>query len=120
LAVNDSRRDELFIADAKRLLDAAVCDLDAWQTGRLQRARREALAVQSRRRPLIEWAGGIVLATLSIVALTIVFEKRIDEPHAPPILEDLDLISSVEDVELAEDYEFFGWLADPAVSGGRS
>ena len=37
--------------------------------------------------------------------------------HGQPILEDVELMASPENVELSEDLEFYDWLADSTTNG---
>ena len=112
-----SSDDELFIAGAKRALDNSVHQLDVRLTGRLQRARREALEPPLCRLPWRTWAGGIAIASIGFLAITFSIRQPDLDSHAPPLLEDLDLITSTENVELSEDLEFYDWLADSTTAG---
>ena len=111
-----SPEDACFTAEAKRLLDDSVHRLDAGLAGGLQRARCEAVRSSNRPRWL-RWKGGLAAASVAFVVL-IFFVSRPDVAHqVQPILEDLDVMTSTENVELSEDLEFYDWLADSAAAG---
>lgn len=108
--------DDLFLAHAKQTLDQSLDQVDARLAGRLQRARREALEISMDRRPWRRWAG---VAVASIGLLTVVFftNQRDMDNHGQPMLEDIELMTSPENVELSEDLEFYDWLAESTTNG---
>ncbi|WP_447600764.1 hypothetical protein [Nitrospira sp. Nam80] len=111
-----SSEDDLFLVQAKQALDQSLDQLDARLAGRLQRARREVLESSMNRRPWGRWAG---VAVASIGLLTVVFlaNQRDIENHGQPMLEDIELMTSPENVELSEDLEFYDWLAESTTNG---
>ena len=111
------QEDERFIARAKQVLEQSVGGIDHPTVLRLQRARLVAREAGLARGWWILWAGG--LATASVAALTLVLwtKQPALENHHAPVLEDMDLVLSAENVELAEDLEFYHWLADDDVTG---
>jgi hypothetical protein len=44
-------------------------------------------------------------------------KQPLSEHHPTPLIEDIDLVLSAENVELADDLEFFHWLADADTTG---
>jgi len=109
---SDDRPDE-WAAAAKRLLDHSVEDLDPKTVLLVQRARRHALDRPSRPRPWFLWAGGAAVASTVLLALTVWLSPSGGGNHSHlPLLEDLELMQSPENIELSEDLEFYGWLAD--------
>ncbi|MBI4000319.1 MAG: hypothetical protein HY348_00855 [Nitrospira defluvii] len=106
-------------AAAKRLLDQSVHDLDQKTILLVQRARLNVLDHASPRRPWLRWAGGAALASVVALALTLWIWPSIGGNHSHlPLLEDLELMQSSENIELSEDLEFYDWLADgPATTG---
>jgi hypothetical protein len=110
---------DLLAASAKRLLDQSVRDLDQQTTLLVQRARLNALEHGSPRRPWIRWAGGMALASVVALSLTLWIWPSTGGNHSHlPLLEDLELMQSSENIELSEDLEFYDWLADgPATTG---
>lgn len=107
--------DREFIARAKAALDRAVDEMDHGTSLRLQRARLSALE-GPRRRPWILWAGATT-ASVAMLALVLWLRQPAPAPHASVPLEDFELVTSVEDVELAEDLDFYHWLADDDAAG---
>lgn len=107
--------DREFIAQAKSVLDRSVNEFDHGTSLRLQRARLSALD-SPRGRPWLLWAGA---TTASVAALVLVtwLRQPAPAPHASVPLEDFELVTSVEDVELAEDFDFYHWLADDDAAG---
>jgi hypothetical protein len=109
--------DEQVTARAKQLLDKSVADLDPATVHRLQRARLAALEAKPARGRWMVWAGG--LAVIAVAALTVTFwtKQPLPEHHISPLVEDIDLVLSAENVELADDLEFYHWLADVDTTG---
>lgn len=109
--------DDVFIADVTRVLDETVDRMNPWQAGRLQRVRREALgAYAGPRWNWTRWGAGIAAASIGLLALLFVLSDINRERQSPPILEDLDLVTSSENVDLSEDWEFYNWLSDSDAS----
>jgi Protein of unknown function (DUF3619) len=109
--------DDRMIARAKRLLDQSVADLDPSTARRLQRARVAALeGKQSLRRWKI-WASGVAMAGVGALAVMLWMKQSLPENHHAPLFEDIDLVLSAENVELAENLEFYHWLADVDTTG---
>lgn len=105
------------IARTKQVLDDSVVGLDQVTVLRLQRARMAALSA----RPVLKrrWIGVGGLAMASVAALVILLWTKQPAPerqHIPP-LEDMELMMSAENVELAQDLEFYDWLADVDQTG---
>ena len=108
-----------FAAAAKRLLDQSVQDLDQKTILLMQRVRLNVLDPASSRRPWLRWAGGMALASVVALTLTLWIWPSVERNHSPiPLLEDLELMQSPENIELSEDLEFYDWLTDgPAAIG---
>jgi len=112
------QEDEQFIARAKQVLNQGVAGIDHQTVLRLQQTRVAACAAGPTRGWWILWASGLAMA--SVAALTwLVWMKQpaLIETHHVPALEDMDLVMSAENVELAEDLEFYHWLADDDATG---
>ncbi|MCS6317181.1 MAG: hypothetical protein H8K05_05275 [Nitrospira sp.] len=115
---SDEHPDPLAMA-AKGLLDRSVQDLNHKTVLRVQRARLSALDAASRRRhPWFRWAGGVALAAMTALAVTIWMGPFNGASHSPLLLEDLELMQSPENIELSEDLEFYDWLADGTSATG--
>ncbi|HET6675620.1 MAG TPA: DUF3619 family protein [Nitrospiraceae bacterium] len=117
--MNDMRfsDDDVFLAQAKRALDDTVQRVDARLAGRLQRARRQALANLMSRRPWKRWAGAVAMTSVGLLMVLFLANRPDIDNHGQPILEDVELMASPENVELSEDLEFYDWLADSTTNG---
>ncbi len=99
-------------AAAKRLLDQSVQDLDQKTVLAIQLARVNALGRASTRRPWLQWVGGLALASMAALAVSMWLWQANGVNHSHLLLEDLELMQSPENLELSEDLEFYDWLAD--------
>ena len=63
--------------------------------------------------------GGMALASVVGLSLTLWIWPSTERNHSHlPLLEDLELMQSSENIEVSEDLEFYDWLADgPATTG---
>lgn len=111
--------DEQVKARAKRLLDMTAADLDPATVHRLQRARLTALAAKPAGQLWRLFAGGVAMALVAAFTLTLWTKQPqpLPEHHAAQVVEDMDLVLSAENVELADDLEFYHWLADVDTTG---
>ena len=115
---SDEHLDPLAVA-ARRLLDQRVQELDRQTVLSVQRARLNALeAASRRRRPWLRWAGGMALASMVALAVTMWTWQSNNANHSHLLLEDLELMQSPENIELSEDLEFYDWLADGTATTG--
>ncbi|HRC43834.1 MAG TPA: hypothetical protein PLT27_07275 [Nitrospira sp.] len=115
---SDEQRNPLAVA-AKHLLDHSVQDLNQKTVLSVQRARLVALeAVSRRRQPWIRWAGGVALASMMALAVSMGTWQSNSANHSHLLLEDLELMQSPENIELSEDFEFYHWLADGTATTG--
>lgn len=117
MSQNLHHSDHEFVGQAKGVLDRAVGEVDHATVLRLQQGRLAALDVRARRSSWRIWASG--LAVVSLAALVVLFwtQPAVPPQHAAVPLDDFELVTSVENVELAEDLEFFHWLADDDQAG---
>ena len=109
--------DEQVTARAKQLLDKSVADLDPATVRRLQRARVAALEAKPARASWMVWAGGLAMVAVAALTVTLWPTQPLPEHHVSPLVEDIDLVLSAENVELADDLEFYHWLADVDTTG---
>lgn len=114
---SDEQPDPLASA-AKRLLDQSVQELDRKTVLAIQRARVHAVSRSSTRRPWLQWAGGMALASMAALAVTMWLWQANGVNHSHLLLEDLELMQSPENFELSEDLEFYDWLADGTATTG--
>ena len=103
---------------AKRLLDHRVQELDRQTVLALQRARANAVGRSASRRPWFQWAGGLALASMAALAVTLWLWQANGANHSHLLLEDLELMQSPENLELSEDLDFYDWLADGTATTG--
>lgn len=117
--MNDERPADAdrLIARSKQVLDDSVADLDPVTSRRLQRARLAALDAPPSSRRWMVWASGLAVASVAALALTLWTKQPVTENRHAPLFEDIDLVISAENVELAEDLEFYHWLADVDTTG---
>ncbi len=105
-------KESRFIAAAKAALDASTQQLDELTIARLRAARRQALDAHPRR---LTWlaAGGLASAALTATLVAfLLFAPTV----APPVsgLEQFDLLSENDGLELYRDLEFYRWLSEHA------
>ena len=106
-----------FVGQAKGVLDRAVGEVDHATALRLQQGRLAALEARARRTSWRSWASGLAIASLAALAVLFWTQPAPPPQHAAVPLDDFELVTSVENVELAEDLEFFHWLADDDQAG---
>ncbi|MDC8013678.1 hypothetical protein [Tahibacter soli] len=117
----DDRRDDAppeWTAQARELLDASADALDGATASRLNRARQRALA--ARARPARRWWLPAGAATMASVLLALVVVNPLTRPAPEPAIavpalaaggaDDAELIVADDNLELAQDLEFYAWL----------
>jgi hypothetical protein len=109
--------DHEFVGRAKGVLDRAVGEIDHATALRLQQGRLAALDARARRSSWRPWASGLAIASLAALAVLLWAQPAAPPQHAAVPLDDFELVTSAENVELAEDLEFFHWLADDDQAG---
>lgn len=110
------RDDARLVTETKRVLDASVETLPAYVVKQLQEARKQALAgTVKTHRPwmaLPRWVTAGGLATAAVALLTVSLWVSAPRQQPPVVDEELDRITTQEQMELYEDLEFFRWLAE--------
>ena len=112
---DDKQQDDLndpLLRKVKQQLDDSVEDLDAEVLSRLNQARSAALQANEKRSWRMQpmWGG---MATASVALVVAVLWLGGESPQMNNmVVEDLELLSSTEAIELYEDYEFYQWLND--------
>lgn len=109
-------KDQTFLAAAKEALDQSVRTLDARTLTRLRQARRRALEARPRQVPRLVWAGGFATISVALLAGALWLYRPVSNDTFSG-LEDLELLTSVENLEVYEDLEFYGWLAETGSAG---
>lgn len=108
--------DQVFVAAAKSVLDRSAQELDGDTVARLRLGRRHALEARPRRAPWLVRAGGLAAACVALVVGALWWAEP--SPTVPVAgLEDIELITSGESLELDEDLEFYRWLAEAGSAG---
>lgn len=99
-----------FIAAAKAALDHSTQQLDELTIARLRAARHKALAARPRR---LAWLAAGGLATAALTATLVAF-LLFTPAVSPPVtgLEQFDLLSENDSLDLYRDLEFYRWLAE--------
>lgn len=113
----EEQRAAVFLDSVRRELDAATGRLDGRTLSRLHRIRSEALA--RRTKPADSerswWPlGSLAAAGLLAVSLTLNWSQPtaiVPQNGQAEALEDIDLLTANDALELYEDYEFYQWLA---------
>lgn len=104
--------EETLLRRVKSVLDAGSETLDAATCTRLRAARAHALQQRHARQPWLLWpAAGAALAA-ALLSWGLWFNAPAG--HTPAALEQLELLSSTESLELYTDLEFYQWLASAA------
>ena len=103
-------KESRFIAAAKAELDRSVEQLDELTIARLHAARLCALEPRPRR---LTWLAAGGLATAALTATLVAF-LLFAPAAAPPVsgLEQFDLLSENDGLELYRELEFYRWLAE--------
>ena len=107
--MNDTEQQDPFLEKAKQNLDQSIESLDLQTQMALDRVRREALQQSSRKKLKWQWtvgapAGGLV--TAGLVAALWLGNPAVTPQKSINNMQDLELLSSEEDLELMEDIEF--------------
>jgi len=109
--------EQAFIARAKRVLDRAVGEIDPDKAVKLQRARISAMQSRASWNRRWAWNTGLAIVSVAAVALVLWMNQPPSGNHAAVPLEDFELVMSGENLELAEDLEFYHWLANEDSTG---
>ena len=109
---------------ARAVFDASVERIDAATRSRLTQARHAALAELERPTALLaSWKPAVVVAAVAVLAVGLwLGPGGPGQPELPglavPGVEDLELISAGEDLDmLGEEPEFYAWAASVVASG---
>jgi len=111
--MSDKQREQDFLDKAKAALDEGVEQFDALTLARLRSARRRALESTRRRSPWWIPAGGLAAASIAVLAVVLWF-KPVGSDLVAANVEDIELLTTADNLELYEELDFYRWL----VSGG--
>ncbi|MEE4375890.1 MAG: hypothetical protein V2J55_00030 [Candidatus Competibacteraceae bacterium] len=112
---SSSDREQHFLDAVKAELDASAAALDSVTVARLEQRRRTALR-SCPSRPTW-WIPAGAFATLAVAITTIFLWTAAPTPESDGLLEDLDLLSSIEDIEFYDELDFYLWLNDDVPAG---
>jgi hypothetical protein len=106
--------DERWLERAKALLDESAENLDAATLSRLNRARQAALATRRKGPGRWAWSAALACGAAAAFALAIGLHSRGVVSPATPAAEleaaDIDVMTSEDDLDLAENLDFYAWL----------
>ena len=103
--------DERWLERAKALLDDSAGNLDAATLSRLNRARQAALAARRKGASRWAWSAALAGAAAAVFALAIGLHHRSAVPPSTELQAgDIDVITSEDDLDLAENLDFYAWL----------
>ena len=109
---NDSNWLEPVSAELRRSVDT----IDTATSARLARIRQQALT-RAPVRKLARYALPVGLLATACMVLAFVMTLRQPQPTPNEMLDNLDLITASESLELIEDLEFYEWLEDYDLPG---
>jgi hypothetical protein len=119
--MNESSQDRLppedahLVAGIRQQLDRSCNALDGQTLSRLNRIRHEALErKQTRGSRMLLPFGGFVTASVLVLSVTMFRPgaPETDIPASASPLEDIEILTSSDSLDLYEDYEFYQWLAE--------
>lgn len=109
-------KENTFISASKAVLDESVRDLGPGVERRLRQARYRALEAKSKPFRWLLPASGFAAVSVAILAGAL----WLFQPSRPvPVqgVEDIEILSSGENLELFDDLEFYRWLAEQNPAG---
>jgi hypothetical protein len=112
--VSESRENESgFEQRSRAVFKTSVASLDGHTRSRLNQARQQALAVAEKRphKWIRTWVPvtGLVTAALLAMMLQISPSNQVRNPDTVA-LEDLDIVSDADNVDLLQDIDFYAWM----------
>jgi len=110
--MNESDENEkAFTAVIRADLDRGADALDEGTRRALANARRHAMNHRPRPRTYWRAAGGLALAGLAALAVVKLYQPPPTSVQPSSGLEDVELLSSAEELDLYKDMDFYFWLA---------
>ena len=109
-----SENEEQFVARVKHQLDQSAAELDPSVLARLRRARYEALHSQHKSVPWLWPISGLATVCTALLVAMLWW----DSPPEPMLnitaqnVEDVEVLIAADQLDLYEDLEFYGWLAE--------
>lgn len=111
---SDSPDEQRLVDGVRKRMDQSCNALDGHTLSRLNRIRHAALErKQARASRMLLPFGGFVTASVLVVSVMMFGPGRVPETEAvPSALEDIEILTSSDSLDLYEDYEFYQWLAE--------
>jgi hypothetical protein len=108
----DVAQEQQFIAQVKQQLDSSCAALDGATLSRLHSMRSAAVAAKRSQRRWYWWSLSGLATACALLVMVNVLQQAPAQPVAEvAVLEDLELLTESEEIDLYEDYEFYQWLA---------
>ena len=108
-----------FLEFARKRLNQGTENLDPDTRYKLLAMRNRALDIQKSKNWFPQWAPLPVMGLLTaILFIILVYAKPGSVPKLDTGLEDLEILASVDQLELYEDLEFYDWLANENYEAG--
>ncbi len=107
--MNDKNKEDRLVDNIQTQLDSSLNNIDAATQSKITQARHQALDQLSSKKPFQIWLPAGAVATACLVVLLLSQPaNRSDEDTVP--LDELELLSNMEDIEVLEELEFYEWL----------
>ncbi len=114
-----SRDEKDFIEFARKRLNQGTDNLDPDTRHKLITMRNRALDVQENKKWFPEWAPLPAMGLLTgVLFIILTYAKPVTVPKLDTGLEDLEILASIDQLELYEDLEFYDWLANENYEAG--
>ena len=109
--MSDTKNTDNLIENVQTSLDSSIDDIDAATQSKITQARYRALeqAVENRRASW--WMPVTALASICILVIVVSLFSHTPEAQLDPV-QDFEMISNIDDMELIEDMEFYEWLEE--------
>lgn len=109
--MNKNEKD--FLDFARQRLNQGTDNLDPDTRHKLITMRNRALNIHENKNWFPQWAPLPVMGLLTaILFIILVYAKPVTAPKLETGLEDLEILASVDQLELYENFEFYDWLAN--------
>ena len=109
-----AEHEEALVAKVKEQLDQSVEKLDSEVVARLRSARYEALHSQPQRTPWLWPVSGLATACSALLVALLWWGSPLEQapPETAQIIEDVEVLIADDPLDLYENLEFYGWLAE--------
>jgi len=112
---HSSDHEQSFLNAIKAELDTSTAEMDSATVARLAQIRQAALSSSSSRP--IWWIPAGAFATLAVAITVFLLWTATPVPEPNRVLEELDLLSSVDNIEFYDELDFYQWLSEDAPTG---